>query len=227
MEVLQVVLTALLSIAALFVIAKLMGHKQIAHFDFFDYITGITIGSITAELATALEKPWKPLIAMTLFGCAAVLLNMITQKLPRTRKFINGTPTILMDDGKLYQDNLKKAKLDLSEFMLMCRQAGYFDLNDIKTAIYEYNGTLSVLPVSAKRPANPTDLGLSPQKQRICTEIIMDGRVLDENLKRKGLDIRWLTRQLQSHGYHSPKDVFLGVCDDQNRVSFFEAKKKD
>lgn len=222
MEILKVILTALLSAAALFIIAKAMGHKQMSQLDFFDYITGITIGSIAAELATELEEPWKPLIAMAVYGLVTLGLSILTSKLPGIRKFVNGTPTIIMNNGKLYRSNMKKAKLDLSEFMVMCRQEGYFNLNDIQTAIFEYNGRLTVLPVSAKRPMNPTDMNLSPQPESICTEVIMDGRILEENLKRMGLDAKWLQKQLESQGYHNAKQIFLGVCDGNNKLSLFE-----
>ena len=87
-----------------------------AQLDFFDYITGITIGSIAAEMATELEEPWKPLLAMVIYGAVTLLLSIATNKFPRMRKYLNGTPTILMDNGKLYRENLKKAKLALSEF---------------------------------------------------------------------------------------------------------------
>ena len=136
MDLIKVFFTSLLSVAALFVITKIMGHKQMAQLDFFDYICGITIGSIAAELATELEAPWKPLVALVIYGGISVLLSLTTHKFPRTRKFINGSPTILMNDGKLNRENLKKAKLDLSEFMVLCREQGYFDLNDIQTAIF-------------------------------------------------------------------------------------------
>ena len=122
MDFLTLCITSLGSFAALFVVAKFIGHKQIAQLDFFDYITGITIGSIAAEMATELESPWKPLTAMVIYGGITVLLNAISGRFQRTRKYLNGTPTILMDNGKLYYENLKKAKLDLSEFMVMCRQ---------------------------------------------------------------------------------------------------------
>ena len=102
MEILGVVLTSLLSVVALFVITKIMGHKQVAQLDFFDYVSGITIGSIGAELATELDEPHKPLIALIIYGIASVILSLLTHKLPRTRKYINGTPTILMDNGRLY-----------------------------------------------------------------------------------------------------------------------------
>ena len=148
MEILKVIFASLFSAAILFFIAKLIGHKQVAQLEFFDYITGITIGSIAAELATTLDDPWwKPTIAMIVFGMITVALSIVTRRFPRSRKFVNGTPTIVMNDGKLYRDNMKKAKLELSEFLLLCRQEGYFNLNDIQTAVFEYNGMLSILPV--------------------------------------------------------------------------------
>lgn len=222
MDLLKVVLTSLLSAAALFVIAKIMGHKQMAQLDFFDYITGITIGSIAAELATELEQPVKPLIAMVVYGVVAVTLSILSSKLPRIRKYINGSPTIVMNNGKLYRANMKKAKLDLSEFMVMCRQQGYFNLNDIQTAIFEYNGKLTVLPVSTKRPVTPEDMNMSPEPEHICTELIMDGRILDGNLKRMGLDTTWLQKQLEAQGYSNAKKIFLGICDQNNKLSLFE-----
>ena len=222
MEIVKVILTSLLSAAALFLIAKVLGHKQMSQLDFFDYITGITVGSIAAELATELEKPWKPLIAMVVYGAVTVGLGLLTSKLPRTRKFINGTPTIIMNNGKLYRDNMKKAKLDLSEFMVMCRQEGYFDLNEIQTAVFEYNGRLTVLPTSSKRPVNPGDMNITPQPASVCTEVIMDGRILEDNLKRMGLDLVWLRKQLEEQGYRNANEIFLGICDDNNTLTLYE-----
>ena len=221
MEILQVLLTPLLSAGALFLIAKIMGHKQMSQLDFFDYITGITIGSIAAELATELETPLQPLISMGVYGVISVLLSKATHLLPRSRKYINGSPTILMDGGKLYRENLKKAKLDLSEFMVMCRQQGYFNLNDIQTAVFEFNGQLSILPVSSKRPANPQDLNLTLPTETIQTEVIMDGRILGENLHRMGFNEKWLEKQLRVQGYKRPDEIFLALWDEQNQLTLF------
>ena len=221
MEFVKVILTSLLSAVSLFVIAKIMGHKQMAQFDLFDYITGITIGSIAAELATELETPWKPLIAMIIYGGVSIVLSLVTKKFPKTRKFINGTPTIIMDNGKLYRNNMKKAKLELSEFMVMCRQAGYFNINDIQTAVFEYNGRLTILPKSTKRPLTPEDMNKTPEKEEINTEVIMDGRIMRENLKRLGLDLAWLEKQLKQQKYNSAKEIFLGICDKNNKLSLF------
>ena len=222
MEIVKIILTSLLSAVALFLIAKILGHKQMAQLDFFDYITGITIGSIAAELATELEQPLKPLIAMVIYGGIAICLSLFTNKSLKSRKFINGMPTIIMDNGKLYRKNMKKAKLDLSEFMVMCRQEGYFNLNDIQTAVFEYNGRLTILPVSDKRPVTPKDLNISPQKEKICTEVIMDGQILEENLKRLGLDLTWLDKQLKMQKYSSAKEIYLGICDQDNNLSLFK-----
>ena len=112
-QVIILCLTALGSFATLFIAAKLIGHKQIAQLDFFDYITGITIGSIAAEMATDLEEPWKPFTAILIYAVVTLLLSVVTNKFPRTRRYLYGSPTILMDQGKLYRENLKKAKLDL------------------------------------------------------------------------------------------------------------------
>ena len=181
MEVLKVVLASLFSAAILFVIAKIIGHKQVAQLEFFDYITGITIGSIAAELATTLDKPWwKPTMSMIVFGIITV-----------------------------------------SEFLLLCRQEGYFNLDDIQTAVYEYNGKLSILPVSTKRPLTPEDMKLSPLPEHIGTEVIMDGRIIGSNLRRRDLSVAWLQKELKSQGYQSAKQIFLGICGKNNQLTLY------
>ena len=222
MEFAKIVLSSLLSYAALFICAKVIGRKQISQLNFLDYITGITIGSIAAELATDLENTWKPLAAMGVYALLTWLLSLIGKRAARSRKFLDGTPTIIMQNGKLYRSNMKKAKLDLSEFMVMCREQGYFNLADIHTAVFEYNGKLTILPVSKKRQATPEDMKLSPEQETLSTEVIMDGRILEENLKRMGLNAAWLDKQLRTQGVHDAKAVFLGLCDAQNKLTLYK-----
>ena len=222
MEFAKIVLSSLLSYAALFICAKVIGRKQIAQLNFLDYITGITIGSIAAELATDLENMWKPLAAMGVYALLTWLLSLIGKRAARSRKFLDGTPTIIMQNGKLYRSNMKKAKLDLSEFMVMCRDQGYFNLADIHTAVFEYNGKLTILPVSKKRPVTPEDMKLSPEQETLSTEVIMDGRILEENLRRMGLNAAWLDKQLRTQGVHDAKAVFLGLYDAQNKLTLYK-----
>ncbi len=211
MDIINLILTSILSVTALFIIAKLMGHKQVAQLDFFDYISGITIGSIAAELATDLEAPWKSLVALCIYGITSVVLGQLTHKFPRMRKYINGTPTILMNGGKLYRKNLKQAKLNLSEFLLLCREQGYFDLDEIETAIFEHNGKLSVLPKAPNRPLTPSDMHITVKEAHIGTEVIMDGRIMGDNLRRFGRDENWLSKQLVAQGYGDVREIFLGI----------------
>ena len=117
---------------------------------------------------------------------------------------------------------MKKAKIDLSEFMVMCREQGYFDLTDIQTAVLESNGQLSILPTSIKRPSTPEDLNLEPEPAHINTEIIMDGRIMKENLKRMGTDEIWLQKELKKQGYKNAKEILLGVCDNNLKVTLFK-----
>lgn len=215
-------LTSIFSYIILFLLTKLMGQKQISQLDFFDYITGITIGSIAAEFATELEEPWKPFLAMVIYAIATLMLGIIARKFPRTRKYLNGTSKIIMNNGKLYKENLKKAKLDINEFLVMCREQGYFDLSSIQTALFEYNGKLSILPNSSRRPTIPEDFQLRPKQETLYAEVIMDGKIIDKNLQNMGFDINWLLKQLEQHGIASPKDVFLAVCDKNQNITFYK-----
>ena len=211
MDFIKIILCSVLSVGAIFVITKLMGHKQVAQLDFFDYVSGITIGSIAAELATNLRAPWEELTALVIYGAVSMLLSLLTRKLPRSRKIINGTPTVLISGGKINRDNMRRAKLDLDELLLLCRERGYFDLSEIETAVFEHNGRLSVLPTSASRPPSAESLGLSPTPASLGREIIMDGRLIDGALRSVGRDEAWLLRRMKEAGYASAEEIFLAV----------------
>ena len=106
-----------------------------------------------------------------------------------------------------------RAKLDLSEFLTLCRAGGWFDLSQLETVVFEHNGNLSFLPREAYRAAQPTDLSLSPKQSVLMTPVIMDGEVLPENLRSVGKDEVWLTRKLREQGYSAFGEVFLALCD--------------
>ena len=108
--------------------------------------------------------------------------------------------------------------------MVMCRQQGYFDLTSIQTAVFEYNGKLAILPVSSQRPVTPNDLDFAPEQELLFTELIMDGRVLEGNLKRMGLDMAWLNKKLKEYHVQSPKDVLLAICDRNKKFVLYSYK---
>ncbi|MDQ5983489.1 MAG: hypothetical protein RUMPE_00513 [Eubacteriales bacterium SKADARSKE-1] len=222
MELLTVFLTSLGSLIALFLLTELMGKKQMAELSMFDYIIGITIGSIAAEMATSLEDDFlKPLLAMVVYALAAILISYVSCKSIKLRKIFTGEPLILFENKKLYKDNLKKAKLDLSEFLTQCRTNGYFDISNLDTVILESNGKLSFLPVSSQRPATPTDLNVDVTQEKMPTNVVFDGVLLKDNLKYTGNDEIWLKKQLKEQGASRMEDVFLAICDNNNKLTVY------
>ncbi|NLK71140.1 MAG: DUF421 domain-containing protein [Clostridiales bacterium] len=221
MKILNIILSSIGSIIVLFVLSKLIGNKQISNMTLFDYINGITIGSIAAEMATALEGDFLlPLTAMIIYGLASLAISCIATKSIKLRRFLIGRSIILLDNGKLYKKNLMKARLDINEFLTQCRVNGYFNLADIQTAIIEPNGMISILPVSDKRPVNPQDLNLSPDKERIVTNVVIDGKIIYKNLKSMGKEEEWLRKQLKDKWNISISDAFL-VTYDSNRLDAY------
>lgn len=120
-EILYVIALSLGSIITVFILTKLMGYRQMSQMSMFDYINGITIGSIAAEMATSLEENYiQPLIAMVVYALAALLLSWISSKSVKARSVIEGAPLVLMNHGELYYENLKKSKIDVTEFLVQC-----------------------------------------------------------------------------------------------------------
>lgn len=221
MEILQIILTSAASLVVLFLLAKLMGNKQVSQLTMLDYIVGISIGSIAAEMATDLESPLNSLTAMVTYGLIAAGASLVSQHSLRARKVISGKPLILLDNGKLYRKNMKKGRIDLSEFLMQCRSQGYFDLNQIETAVMEFNGNISILPASSDRPLTPNDMKLDPQQDKLTTAVIMDGHINEQNLKVTGNNEIWLKKQLHELGYNNEKEVFLAMCDNNNVLTAF------
>ena len=213
MEILTIVLTSISSVITLFLLTKLMGNKQVSQLSMFDYIIGISIGSIAAEFATELENPEHSLVAMLVYGFSAYLVSIVTGKSTRLRKIIIGRPLILFDKGNLYRNNLKKARIDLSDFLTHCRNQGFFDLSQIRTAVFEYNGSVSILPVEVNRPIEPQDMNLNPVQQEIFVNVILDGNINEENLRKSGKDTIWLEKQLKNQGFHTAREIYLGCVN--------------
>lgn len=222
MDILKIVSLSFGSLLILFILTKLMGNREMSQLTMFDYIVGITIGSIAAEMSTSLESNFmEPVVAMIVYGLVTVFISYITCKSLSLRRFFTGRARILLDNGKLYRKNFKSAKIDLNDFLMECRINGYFNLSDIQTAILEPNGRVSFLPKSLKRPATPEDLNLSPNTENVVINVILDGVLLKENLAKTGNNINWLENNLKEQGVNDMKKVFLATCDNQNNLSVY------
>lgn len=220
------VLTTLLSIVVIFLLAKLMGTKQVSQMTMFDYVVGITIGSIAAELATELEEPAKPLTAVIVYGLVAVAISVLTSKSVRARTLVTGKPLVLLEDGIIYRENLKRAKLDLNEFLTYCRVGGWFDLSQLQSAVLEHNGSVSFLPKETDRPATPSDLDLKPQQSLVQTPFVMDGVLMRENIRRSGKAESWVHRALLKQGYREESQVLLALWDGRETLTVFPMDAK-
>lgn len=217
MEYLTICYQALFSIIALFVLTKFMGYRQVSQFSMFDYINGITIGSIAAEMAIDLEGNFmKPFVAMVVYTVVVILLSKLSQKSIRLRRLINGKAITLYQNGEIYNENLKKAKMNVDEFLVECRINGYFDLSQVECALLEPNGKISFLPVTEDRPATPKDLGIKPAQEEVFANVIIDGHVMPQNLKHIGRDMNWLNQKLEGQNIKKIEDVFLAICDRQD-----------
>ncbi|MFR8117026.1 MAG: DUF421 domain-containing protein [Clostridia bacterium] len=127
MDLFKIVALSFGSVIFLFILTKLMGNKEMSQLSMFDYIIGITIGSIAAEMSTALESDFmQPVIAMAVYAVVSIIISILSYKSLKVRRIISGNSLILLDNGELYRDNLKKAKLDLNEFLMQCRTSRIF-----------------------------------------------------------------------------------------------------
>ena len=220
-DLLSVLIVSLVSIIVLFLLTKIMGNKQISQMSMFDYITGISIGSIAAEMATELEQPVLPLVAMVVYGISAFLISLLASKSLKFRKLTTGRPLLLLEKGVIYRKNMKKARLDLSDFLTLCRAAGYFDLQDIKTAVFDHNGTVSFLPKAEKRPVQGEDIAVYPKQEEVQYNVVMDGKLMQQNLKSVGFSETWLKQQLKQQGYGAYGEVFLATLDKEGNFAVF------
>ncbi len=217
-DILKVLLFASLSYVTLFVISKLLGKKQIAELDFIDYVTGISIGSIAAEMATETETPfYYYLIAMAIFLVFDFLITILGRKTNFFKRFLRGVPLILINKGKVDFKQLKKSKIDFYDLLGLARDKGYFDLNEIEYAIFETNGDLSILATDNKRQVKKEDFKNIPNDIPSLTNyLVVDGEISGFALKQIGKTKKWLTDEIAKQ--KKPlKNILYAVYDDNTK----------
>lgn len=218
----------MLSILIMFLISKLLGNKQISELNMFDYINGITIGSIAAELSISRESEEiiTAIIAILIYGFVGVAFSILTIKSIKCRRFLSGRTLILIENGKIYNENLKKSKLDINDLLTKARTNGYFDISQINYAIMENNGEISFFPCSEYRPVTASDLKLDPmpKPEYLNLNIIIDGNIMHQNLKYCGVNETWLNKELSARG-KKVKDIFLATLDQNNTLHIYDVQK--
>lgn len=225
-DIVKVLLFAALSYVTLFIISKLLGKKQIAELDFIDYVTGISIGSIAAEMATETETPfYHYLIAMGIFFLFDLIVTLLGRKANFFKRFLRGVPLVLINQGEVDFASLKKSKIDFYDLVGLAREQGYFDLEDIEYAIFETNGQLSVLPADNARPLKREDFGAIPvETPSVPNYVVVDGQMSSYALNQLNRDKKWLKAKLQEQDVEVNK-ILYAIYDEQTDELTVKYKK--
>ncbi|WP_191561639.1 DUF421 domain-containing protein [Metabacillus idriensis] len=225
-EWLDVVVRSFLFVVVLFLITKWLGKKQLSELSFFEYVTGITIGSIAGEVAMGLEKNMiHGIIGIVIFASMPFLAGLLSLKSKAFRDLIEGKATVFIKDGKIMEENLKKEKYTTDELLELLRRKDVFQVADVEFALLEPTGELSVLLKKENQPLTAKDVNLNVASIKEPQTVIMDGEILDEPLSTIGRSRNWLKTELEKQGV-TIENVFLGQVDSygQLTVDLFDDK---
>ena len=213
------ILRSLISIIALFILTRIMGKKQLSQLTFFDYVVGISIGSISAALAVDSSISYlRGITGLIIFALFPIVFSFITIKSYGARKLLDGMPTILIQNGKIIEKNLKKTQLSVNDILEECRLKNAFDIADVEFAILETSGKFSVAFKADKQPLTPQDMNIKASYKGLCINVIIDGRIFDDHLHLIGKDKAWLDAELEKQNIFNCKDVLLGYVDSNQQL---------
>ncbi|RFB14976.1 DUF421 domain-containing protein [Bacillus sp. HNG] len=225
---LGIAIRSIVLLAVLFFFTKWLGKKQISQLSFFEYINGITIGSIAAEVSTGLDRNIvHGLIGMSVWFAVPFVMDIISLNSKIVRDFAEGKGTVFIQDGKVMEDNLKKEKYTVDELLAKLRNKNVFQVADVEFAVLETDGSLSVLLKKENQPVTAKVLNLAVAPIKEPQTVIMDGEIMHEPLSSSGYSQNWLETELDKMGV-SIENVFLGQVDTygQLTVDLFDDKIK-
>lgn len=218
----------LTSIFFLFLLSKLMGRKQVSQLNLFDYIIGISIGSIAAEMTLNNEIDFiEGVFAIFIYAFVAYLITQLTSKSIVARRLITGAPCILIENGQFSYQAIKKSKLDISDILQEARINGYFDISQIEYALMEPNGKISFLMKSKYQQPTRKDLKLPTSYEGLCANVIMDGKILKENLSYINKDEKWLNTRLKKEYGKDLSNLLLVTVDAKEQLKIYEKNEKN
>lgn len=225
-EGLVVFVRGILAFFSLLIFTKLLGKKQISQLTLFDYALGITIGSIAATMTTDLaSRAWPHWIGLLTWVVAGLGIDLLTTKSRYASKYIEGEPTIIIMNGKILEDNMRKMRYNATNLLQQLRCKDIFDLSEVQFAVLEPDGELSVLKKPELLPVTLKDMNIAPQKTGLAVEIIYDGILIDMNLKKINRDEKWLKAELKKQGVKHISEVFLAIYEASG--SLYVDKYKD
>ena len=220
-EVLTVFLRTILVLVLLFFLFKIMGKKQVSQMNMFDYITGITIGSIAADLSLDIEKNiMAGIICLLIYCLTDLLLSYLSLKSVKLRNFFNGREVIIIENGIINKENMAKNKITINILETEARVNGYFNLKEINNAILEPNGKISFEPKEKEKSATKKDININSKDKSLVYNIIIDGEIITENLEHINKDIDWLKHELKILG-KKKENILLLTADLDNHINIY------
>ncbi|WP_411835163.1 DUF421 domain-containing protein [Peribacillus frigoritolerans] len=216
---LDVFIRALLFLIILFLVTKMLGKKQLSQISYFEYVVGITIGSIGAEVITGLERNISVgVIGIVTTAAISFLIGVISLKSKMVRDLVEGKGTVFIKDGKIMEDNLKKERYTTDELLELLRKKDAFQVSDVEFAVLEATGDLSVMLKKENQPLTAKDLNLVVASVKEPQTVIMDGEILDEPLATIGRSRGWLHTELEKLGV-TIENVFLGQINSYGELT--------
>ena len=223
----DVIIKGFISLIFLFFVIKLLGKKQISQLNIFDYVIGISLGNIAAEMTVNKDITIiNAFVAMAIYGLCSLFVSYITNKSIVARRFISGVPIVLIEHGKISKEQLKKVKLDLNDLMQDAREDGIFDISEVDYAIMEVSGKVTFLLKSKNEPVTRDDMKIKTNNSGLTANLIMDGNIMENNLKAFGKDMKWLREKMKENGFKDEKDIFLLICNGNGEVTIYEKNYK-
>lgn len=224
----QVIIRSLAAIVVLFLLTKLLGKRQISQLSFFEYLTGITIGDMAANISMDIKEKWFiGIIALAVWVLVSLGFEFLQIKSKASRDIIDSKSTVLIQDGKVLEDNLKKERLTNEELLQELRKKSIFQATQVEFAVMEPNGEINVQLKKQYQPLTPSDLGIKVAPEAATQTIILDGNIMDEPLATLGLSRQWLNTELEKLGI-TETNVFIGQVDSYGQlyVDLFDDKIK-
>lgn len=226
-DFLNICFRTILVLIILFFITKMMGKKQISELNFFDYVVGITIGSIAADISLDIEKNMiAGIAALFIYGFISYIISFVSIKSILARRFFIGVPTVLVEKGKIIESGLKKSKIDVNDLLMEARENGYFNLDEIDYALMEVNGNISFLPKEKEKPVTKKDMKIKCNNEGLTVNAIIDSKYMVNNMKAINKDKEWLDHELKVNGYDNYDNILLATIDNNYKVTIYEKNVK-
>ncbi len=208
------------------VVLRCMGKRQVGELELSDLVATLLLSELAALPIADHNMPlFNALLPILAVLALEIIITYLKTKWNPLKKLLEGKPSILINRGKIDQQELEKMRISIEELLSECRLQGYGDLSDINYAILEQEGQLSIIPCASKQALCPEDIRITTKDRGLAHPVIMDGEIHDAHLSMIGRDRIWLKKECGKRGCET-KDVFLMTVDDAGDISFTRKEKK-